>query len=357
MNLEQQKIFLIRFAYIAVLLALVYLTLKYALPVLLPFLIAFLIASMLNKPIRFLHQRCHMKRSIAAVLVVFSTFGLAGLIFTGLGVRIFSFGRTLFQEMPEIYHTTIEPLIRNMGLRLNFALEALDPTLQSTLGDILSSLLQSLGSLVSAVSMGAIGVISSVASWLPGFFIGLMITIIVTFFVTIDYQKITSFLLRQLPAHGQKTFLEVKNYVYTTLAKVICSYALIMSITFLELLVGLGVMQVSNAVVIALLIAVFDILPVLGVGGILIPWAVISLVNGNIPFSIGLIVLYLFITVIRNILEPKIVGQQVGLHPVATLASMLIGVKLLGALGLFGFPILLSLLKNMNDKGLIHIFR
>ena len=150
---------------------------------------------------------------------------------------------------------------------------------------------------------------------------------------------------------------EVKGYVSGTLIKCILSYGLIMCITFTEITIGLLLMKIPNAVLIAACIAVFDILPVLGTGGIMIPWAIISLIIGDYFIGFGLLVLYLVITVIRNIIEPKIVGHQVGLHPVITLASMLAGLNLFGIIGLFGFPITLSLLRNLNDKGVIKIFK
>ena len=142
-----------------------------------------------------------------------------------------------------------------------------------------------------------------------------------------------------------------------TLFVCIRSYALIMSITFVELSLGLTVIGVKNSILIAFLISVFDVLPVLGTGGIMIPWTVISALTGNYSLSLGLLIVYLFITVIRNIIEPKIVGSQIGLHPVVTLASMFAGVQLLGVVGLFGFPISLSLLRHLNDNGTIHIFK
>jgi predicted PurR-regulated permease PerM len=113
-------------------------------------------------------------------------------------------------------------------------------------------------------------------------------------------------------------------------------------------------LNISNAILIAIITAVFDILPVLGTGGILIPWAIMTLFQGNYQTGIGLLLVYLFVTVVRNILEPKIVGGQLGIHPVVTLMSMFVGVNLLGVIGLFGFPITISLLKHLNDTGTIN---
>ena len=130
-----------------------------------------------------------------------------------------------------------------------------------------------------------------------------------------------------------------------------------MSLTFVELSIGLTIIHVPNSVIIALLIAIFDILPVLGTGGIMIPWVVISAFSGDYPLALGLLIVYVVITIIRNILEPKIVGSQIGLHPVITLCSMFIGVQLFGVIGLFGFPIGLSLLRYLNENGTIHLYK
>ena len=142
-----------------------------------------------------------------------------------------------------------------------------------------------------------------------------------------------------------------------TLFVCIRSYALIMSITFVELSVGLTLIGVNRAILVALLIAIFDILPVLGTGGIMIPWVILSALGGDLPHAFALLVLYVIITVIRNIIEPRIVGAQIGLHPVLTLMSMFVGNHLFGIVGLFGLPILLSLLRYLNDNGTISVPR
>ncbi len=130
-----------------------------------------------------------------------------------------------------------------------------------------------------------------------------------------------------------------------------------MSITFIELSIGLSILRIENSIIIAFLISIFDILPVLGTGGIMIPWTIITALQGNIPMAFALLVVYLVVTIIRNIIEPKIVGSQIGLHPVVTLISMFVGAQLFGVIGLFGFPITLSLLRHLNDTGAIKLFK
>ena len=130
-----------------------------------------------------------------------------------------------------------------------------------------------------------------------------------------------------------------------------------MLVTFCELTVGLFLLGVKGPWFIAFMIAVFDIMPVLGTGGILIPWTIISLAMGNFFFAAGMFILYLIVTIVRSSIEPKIIGDQVGLHPVATLMSMYLGTKLLGVIGLLGFPISLVILKQLNDSGKLKLFK
>ena len=89
----------------------------------------------------------------------------------------------------------------------------------------------------------------------------------------------------------------------------------------------------------------------------MIPWAVITAIQGDYSMAIALFAVYIVVTIIRNIIEPKIVGSQLGLHPVATLASLFVGAQLFGAVGLFGFPIGLSLLRYLNEQGTLKIFK
>ena len=357
MNIETQKRFLIRIGFWAVVILLVILCLKYVLPFLLPFVVAFLIAALLNRPIMLLAEKLNGKRVVPAILMTLLFYVAAAALFSLLGLRVFMFVWETVRALPQLYRNTLEPALETMFSSLEVYLDELDPAVVTALTDNMNSALGSLGSFVTNASVRIISYISGIAAAVPGSFLNVIITIIVTFFLAIDYPKVTGFILRQLPEKADFYIGEVRDYVGGTLLKCLASYALILCITFLEISVGLTVLRVPNAILIALCIAVFDILPVLGTGGIMIPWGIISLIMGKWVLGLGLLALYLIITVIRNIIEPKIVGRQVGLHPVVTLLSMLAGLQLFGIIGLFGFPITLSLLKNLNDRGVIHILK
>lgn len=354
---ERRRRFIINVIYWAILAGFAYFGIKIADPVLIPIIIALIVAWLLRRPINWLVEKTHIKRSLIALFVVFLLYIVFGFLITILVTEGFVLLRNFFVMIPDIYNEKILPLIDELPILFERFNEMLDPQVMLILEESTSSIFQSLTGIVTDLSSTAIAWISNKAMSLPGLVFKTFITLIITVFVTMDFDKLVAFVSRQLPSKTQDAIVEIKSYAGGTLFKCLKSYLIIMSITFCELLIGLSILQVSNAPVIAAIIAVVDILPVLGTGGVVIPWAIISLITGNIPRAIGLIILYIVILIVRNIIEPKIVGSQVGLHPVITLASMFIGLHLLGIFGMFGFPIALSVVKNLNDKGIIHLYK
>ena len=203
------------------------------------------------------------------VLLFYSTIGF--LIFL-LGVKAFSAAKELIGSLPDIYAYYVEPALISSFDSFEQSIFRIDDTLLSAFMELETQFVQSAGQMVSSLSMDAMGHISGFASSLPGLFIELLLVIISTFFIALDYHHLTGFCLMQLNGKAKDIFFQIKEYVVGTLLVCIRSYALIMTITFVELAVGLSVIGVENPVLIAFLIALFDILPVLGTGGIMIPW-------------------------------------------------------------------------------------
>lgn len=357
MNIEKRRAFIINFGYCFIIMAMIFVILKYGLPFVAPFVIAFIIAYVLDKPITFLSKKCHISRTWVAVAMVVLFYSGIGILCVLIGVRVFVFIKELFSYLPHLYAVEIEPFLMQLFDPLEGYISKMDMSLLPAMDEFSNNVVKSLGEVISNFSMRMIGMISNYASSLPGLFIRILFTVISTFFLVIDYRKITGFLLRQLREKHQLLIIEIKDYVVNTLLKCIVSYAFIMGITFAELSIGFSIIGIENAVLVALTIAIFDILPVLGTGGIMIPWMIIAMLQNDYPLAIGLLIVYSVVTIVRNILEPKIVGSQVGLHPVVTLMSLFVGAQLFGVVGLFGLPITLSLLKDLNDKGTIHILK
>jgi len=355
--LEKRKSFLINFAYFAVIAALAVILLRYGMKSVGPFAIAAVIAWAVQRPVRFFESRLPFNKRLCAALTVVLFYALAGFLVALVSTELVTGFVMLIKSLPTIYETKVFPFFVEVFHNVEATLVVLDADTLAVLEGIANDFLDSLGSMVSSISVWAMGLVTSIAGAVPGLFIKLVVMIISTFFIAMDYDRLTGFCLRQMDEGTRNLVLQIKEYLVGTLWVCIRSYALIMSITCVELCIGLSLLKIDHAVLVAVLISIFDILPVLGTGGIMIPWVLLTLVQGNFARALGLLAVYIVITVIRNIIEPKIVGSQLGLHPVVTLCSMFVGAQVLGVVGLFGFPIGLSLLRYLNDHGVIKIFR
>ena len=357
MDTDKRKTFLINFAYFGVLILLAFAAFRYVLPLVAPFAIAFAIAYVLKGPIRILREKLHIPGKLAAMLAVILFYATIGALLALLSIKAVSELIGVIGNLPTMYETHALPFFTDILNNVEGVLMSMDPVLVSRLDGLGTELITGLGNLVSGASVSLMSAATGIAAAIPSLFIKLVLMIISTFFIAMDYEHLTGFCLRQMNENTKTVFFQIKEYVAGTLWVCIRSYFLIMSITFVELSIGLSLLKIEHAFLVAFVIAIFDILPVLGTGGIMIPWTLLTAVQGNYPLALGLLILYLAITVIRNIIEPKIVGSQLGLHPVVTLCSMFVGVQLFGVVGLFGFPILLSLLRYLNDHGVIKLFK
>jgi sporulation integral membrane protein YtvI len=353
MNLEKQKAFIIHCVFIFLLLILVYAGIKYVLPLLMPFIIGIIIAMAFRNPIDKLAKKIHIHRTLASILVLLVFYTLIGIIMSLIGAKVVGSISTLFNNLPSLYKGSFLPALQNVtdGLADKF------PAIKSYLDDFMNNIDQSAFSFISDTSSKVVGVVTKIAGQVPTLLIKFIFTIVASFFFTIDYYKISQFIMNQFKGGRKDIIVKLKENVIGSLGKFLKAYSMIISITFVELSIGFWILGVPNPFLIGLVVAIVDIMPILGTGTILIPWSVISLIMGNTTMGIGMLVLYIFITVVRQILEPKIVGQQIGLHPIVTLMLMYVGAQLMGILGLLILPIMTTILVKLNKDGNIHIFR
>ena len=134
------------------------------------------------------------------------------------------------------------------------------------------------------------------------------------------------------------------------------AYGILILITSIELFIGFTILGINNAILLAILIALIDIFPILGTGTVVIPWAIISLIQGNFFRGIGLAIIYIVVLLVRQIIEPRIVGAQLGQHPVVTLIAIYIGFLWMGVFGMILLPIFTNILIALNKSGTIHLW-
>lgn len=349
----KRKCFLINITYFLVIAAVVILVMRYALSALMPFVVAAISAAVLRPVLRFLNERLKAPRKLTGIVITLLFFLCIALIGVMIFDRLFDAATAFLVSIPEMWTDTLMPAFRTIGYWLAGKLKQLNISLDFTVEELLAPL----GSGITSVSSTLLGMVSGIAFSLPSMLISVIICIVSTLFMLFDWDRIVDFIYLQFSNRGGEIARKVTSQIGSTIRKFIASYGLIMMITFAELSIGFNIIGIRTPFLIAALISIFDIMPVVGCGGILIPWSLISFVIGNTRVGIGIALLYLVITVIRNVLEPRIVGQQVGLHPLVTLMSMVIGSSIMGGVGLLGLPVTLAVLAKMNAEGVIHIFK
>ncbi|MBQ5783078.1 MAG: sporulation integral membrane protein YtvI [Oscillospiraceae bacterium] len=354
---EDKKKFIVNVTFFAVAAAITVFVVKYVIGWIMPFIMAFAVAAILQPLAKKVSKYLKAGRKASALFCTTLFYVTAVAILALAGFGIYSALKNWLTDLPQIYNDNIVPAMSEILRWLQNTLDSFNPELAISVNQFADQFFANFGSFVSDISGSAIGYLSSWVTKVPFFVVGVLISVIATFFISLDFENITAFIKRQIPQKWQPVLGDIRVYGLSTLGKYGKSYLLIMSITFCELCIALWLLGVENFAIIALATAVFDIIPVCGSGGVLIPWSVISLVQGRFAFGIGMLVVYAIITIIRQIIEPKIVGDQVGLHPVVTLMAMFLGARFIGVFGLFAFPITLVILKQLNNDGKIHLFK
>lgn len=360
-SVEKKRKFIINVVYFALIALMIYFAFKYVMAALTPFVLAFIIAAILRPVVRFIKNKMKFKARIASTAVVILFYCTVGALLTLGAVKLIAAIAKWVNMLPDYYKNTLMPSVKDILSAIEEKIRIINPDVSLEINTVMSWLASKLQEMTKIVDTAF-----TLVSGIPSLLLSILITIIATFFISADYEHIGKWCIAQFPEKTQNTILEIKQYVATILVKYIRSYALILLITFTELFVSLSIANLifddmvgtmGRVALVSFLIAVFDILPIVGTGTVLIPWAAVSLIQNKFGIGIALLIIYVVITVIRQIIEPKIVGKQVGLHPVATLIAMVSGTALFGIVGLFGFPIILALLTDLNRREKIHIFK
>ncbi|MCQ2431281.1 MAG: sporulation integral membrane protein YtvI, partial [Clostridia bacterium] len=314
----------------------------------LPFLLAALLAMALQKPLdrldRLTRRRGRMRGIWAVFLVLVSAGGLIALLCM-LGNSLITEGRSFFAYLGDNigvisqrldgmlwdfqgFVTSLPGFENGDGEGILFhALESADDLLIGMLGDAASKMTAKLPSLFGTF----------IAAF-PQIFLFLAVWLIAAVYLTADWQKIGVWLVKRFPNRMSRLLDSLKSSLAATLLLYGRAYAIIILITFAELYLGFILLGISYALGAAAIIAVIDLLPVLGTGTVLLPWAVFALLDGDGVRAAGLLLLWVIISVVRQIIEPRIVGRHIGIHPLLALFSMYLGAKLFGISGLFLCP-------------------
>ena len=366
---EKRKNFIINFIYACIFIGLYYWAVKYAMGYVFPFLCAAALAVFLQRPINAIKGKLHIKShsfvsTVLVLLIVVLIIGVLSLLCYIIAEELKEFLQFLFGQF-----SSLDALISTAETKIIDIVGKLPVSIKSTVADYVTDLFENLHngsaapeegmsidfSVLSAPISGAWSVVKGI----PSIFLSALVTIISCVFMTADYENIRDLIFGLLSPEKAEKLRVSKRTVSKGVAKLFKAYATLMLITFSEMFLGLYLMKIIGVykggyiAIIAFVTCIVDIVPVLGTGTVVIPWAVISLILGNYGLGIALLILYAVITVLRQVIEPKLVANQVGLPAIVTIMAMFLGVKMFGAFGIIILPLSVIIFKLMFDEGII----
>lgn len=322
-----------------------------------PFIIALIIASIAEPLIKLFIKKLKWKRkfasSIALILIVSLIILIVSILVSSIVTESIKLIENLNGYATDIYNYGIQLFKDIQEGRTQIPQEVLDIAEKS-----FSGLLEGVKTFIGNFFTGVLNTITAI----PSYFTYGFITILAVIFICFDREFIIDTCKKHIP---NEWLQKVKNYCKTTIDvgfNYIKAEAKLSGICFILVLIGLTIMNICGLkieypIIMAIFIGFVDILPIFGAGTVMIPWVIYLVIAGNIPAAIGVGALWIIWAIIKNILEPKMISHQMGLHPIFTLLAMYTGFKVFGVLGLMIGPILLIVFKNifsdLIDKGIL----
>jgi len=323
-----------------------YLVLKYVTPFLTPFLLALALAVLIDPTVNGLEERLHFPRGWAtAVALVFYLSLAVALVLFSVGAVVVQLGQ-LAADLPTHYDALLAQSQRLLA-RATEVFRGLPPELVNLVEAAFKSGLQS-------VYTGVENLLKAVLSGLAGLPSALLVgvvALVAAFFLSRDKDVVTAFLLSLLPGAYRERVKRVNQDVVSSAVGLIKAQLILVGLTLVIIITGLYLLGVRYAWVIGVVAGLLDVLPAVGPATVLVPWGLWCLFEGNARLGVGLLVLIGVVTVFRQVMEPRVVGRRLGLHPLITLVALYLGVRLLGAGGLIAGPLAAIVVKAVVRSG------
>lgn len=317
---------------------------------LMPFVIGWIIAAIAAPLVNWLEKRLKIVKKLGSALIVILVLAAIILvIYFGIS-RLVAEISDLIRNFPEMY-AQLEIGLRQIGDTLSGIFDRLPSGIQSGWNAVVKNLDQYMGNLVSNISEPTVTAAGNIAKQVPSYLISFLVSVLSAYFFIVQREEVLNWLKKVSPKSVQKRMILVIDNLRYAVGGYFKAQFKIMAIVFVILLVGLGILNTGYFVLVAFLIAFLDFLPFFGTGTAMIPWAVYKFFMGDYKMTVALIVIYVITQAIHQLLQPKLVGDSVGLNPLVTLVLLYIGYRMGGILWMIlAVPIGMVLI-NMCQAG------
>lgn len=347
------KNFLKTILYIGLIVLAAYLLFKYVAPLVAPFLVAVFLAFLIEPLVGTIQNRIRLPRPVAVGITMLLVFGGLVLIITLAVTRLIVELVHLSAFLPK-YILNIQAVLQLWQKKAgNYYANLPADVIQFVNKELSTYNLKSVIERAQFVTGKALNVVLQLVSAVPFWVVLVIISGIATYFMSKDKKVIIMFWIKVLPAPWGKKTLEIAKDIFQAVINYVRAQLILITITFLQTMIGLYIIDAPYVLLMALVIGVADLIPVLGPSSIYIPWIIWEFITGDSGFAVKLLLLFAIVIIVRQILETKIVSTTMGLHPLGTLMSMYVGLKLLGGLGVVAGPLFLITIKAFVSAGLL----
>ena len=315
-----------------------------------PFVIGWIISAIANPLVRLLEKKMKIVRKHSSMVIIIGV--LAAVV--GLGYlavsRIVLEAGNLIANLPQIYANWQEDF-EEIGQNLQVFYNRLSPDIQKSIQNVSTNFAEYASSLVQAIGEPTFEAAGNFAKNVPSTLISIIMCLISAYFFTADHDRILDTLRKNIPS---ELFGKVSGVIHD-LKSVVGGYFKaqfkIMGVVYVILVIGLLILKVNYALLVSFAIAFLDMLPFFGTGTVLAPWAIIKILSNDYQMAVGLLILYAVSQVVRQVIQPKIVGDTIGMDPLATLFFMFIGYKVSSIIGMIIAVPIGMILINLYQAG------
>lgn len=327
-----------------------YILFKYALPILLPFIISFFIACAVRRPARYISEKIGVCQKAVSVFLGISALTACALFVSACASKLvselYSFAKSMLESKDDIMASTSLFSQKIDRFFSDIFPDAHKPTLdiRQRLTDLLS---EAVKNIVTEITTKIPVLVGHIFSGVPKILFFIVAMLLSCIYFCLELDNIENFIRQNMTKNSFAALVKVKKASFATIGKYIRANFIIFLMTAAELTIGFLIIGVKYALLLGVATAFIDILPIFGSGTVLIPFAVYGLMSGDMRLGIGILILYAIVTVVRQLSEPRIIGKNLGVHPLVSLTAVYAGYSLFGIGGMIFLPIMTVIVKNI----------
>ena len=315
-----------------------------------PFIIGWIISLIASPVVRFFEERMKIRRKGASVIVIVAVLAVVILLVYVIVARLVKEGINFVNELPLLWDSIMAEF-NEVGTNLEGLFNKLPVDTQKTLDNIGSEMGTYFGGIIESVGTPTFEAVGNVAKQLPDIFLGVIMCILSAYFFVADKSYMANIMKKYVPGSVLYRFDLIRRSFRNAVGGYFKAQFKIECWIYVMLVIGLFVLKVRYAPLVALGIAFLDFLPVFGTGTVMIPWAVIEILSRDYKMAVGLLIIWWSGQLVRQVIQPKIVGDSIGVDAIPTLFLLFIGYKLAGVMGMIiAVPIGIIVI-NLYEEG------